>query len=380
MKTGCGSWSGIVRRDFAWRGSAGVALALALPLAGLTGCDEQDVQEIQEVRQAARPRARVPGETTDPVRFGQQRPAAEHDHGESAVRFDLPEGWVELTPTQMRLVHVGVEARPEIECYLSILPGAAGGVLANVNRWRGQMGLDPVDEASVAGLSTAKLLGRDGAFVDLEGAYRGMGGEARDGWRMAGVIAESGGMTAFLKMTGPSDDVAAELENLRAFSASLRVEETPAPAATETAPGSSGGVSFAAPKGWVQGAERPMRVVTFHPAGNMEAECYVATLGGDGGGLLANLNRWRSQLGAGPLSQAEVDALPKAKVFGADCPVVEVEGDYTGMSGEPRHDFALLGTARLLPQAAIFVKLIGPRDVVAAERERFLAFCASLSF
>ena len=52
-----------------------------------------------------------------------------------------------------------------------------------------------------------------------------------------------------------------------------------------------------------------MRLVNLRPAGDPSAECSLVVLGGDGGGLTANVNRWGDQMGLGPLSEEEVERM-----------------------------------------------------------------------
>src|SRR5690606_21160343 len=99
----------------------------------------------------------------------------------------------------------------------------------------------------------------------------------------------------------------------------------------------------------------------------------------DAGGVLQNVNRWREQVGAGPLTQAQVAALPKVALLGSEAPIVEAAGTFQGMNDGPREGFAVLGTLASAGDAMVFVKMTGPQDVVRAERERFLAFCRSLA-
>ena len=87
-------------------------------------------------------------------------------------------------------------------------------------------------------------------------------------------------------------------------------------------------LAWTVPAGWTQGPDRPMRLVTFActPEGGAAAaqpgspegsvECYVAELGGMGGGVAANFNRWRGQLGQPPLKDADIAALPRITVLG----------------------------------------------------------------
>src|ERR1700752_2827423 len=58
--------------------------------------------------------------------------------------YDLPEGWVELAPTSDRLVNLRPAGDPGAACTLSFLPGSGGGLESNVNRWRGQLGAEPL--------------------------------------------------------------------------------------------------------------------------------------------------------------------------------------------------------------------------------------------
>jgi hypothetical protein len=67
-----------------------------------------------------------------------------------AVKWTLPKGWTETPGTGMRFATLtppaaGGKAEVSVVC----LPGAAGGELANVNRWRGQIGLGPLDEKAL---------------------------------------------------------------------------------------------------------------------------------------------------------------------------------------------------------------------------------------
>ena len=66
------------------------------------------------------------------------------------------------------------------------------------------------------------------------------------------------------------------------------------------------------------------------------------------------------------------------RILGVDAPVVEVQGGYQGMNGEQVSDAELIGTVVPLDGRTLFVKLVGPRAVVAEERDAFLAFCKSL--
>lgn len=308
---------------------------------------------------------------------------------QSDFDYDLPKGWAAKTSTNMRPINLRAGSDPRAECYLTVLPGSAGGTLDNVNRWREQMQAAPIDEAALAKLPRAKLLGREAVVVEIDGTFTGMQGGPLADARMVGAIASLPAVTLFLKMTGPRAEVEKERAAFDGLLASIRMrsaapsrpaEKAEDPHGDPHAPAAGGGegLRWTAPDGWTAGAARPMRVVTFTPRGTTGLECYVTVLPGGAGGVLDNVNRWRDQFGARPQTQAEVDALPKEKVLGQDAPVVELAGTFTGMGSGPKADQALLGTMVPLEDAMVFVKMTGPKEQVKAERERFLAFCRSL--
>jgi hypothetical protein len=138
------------------------------------------------------------------------------------------------------------------------------------------------------------------------------------------------------------------------------------------------GLVWQVPEGWREAPPRPVRIVTFHIGPDDRTECYVSSLAGDGGGVRANIDRWRGQMGAKPTTTEEFAALESVRILGVDAPLVEVHGGYQGMNGEQIADATMLGAVAPLEGRMLFVKLVGPSAVVAAERDAFLAFCKSL--
>lgn len=133
------------------------------------------------------------------------------------------------------------------------------------------------------------------------------------------------------------------------------------------------------PEGWTQQPQAPMRDLSFAFGPNGEGECYLSRLPGAGGGLVANVNRWRGQMGLDPLTEAEIIALPKKPMFGLQGTFVDIAGTFSGMGGGPvRENYRMLGVIVSSDAGAVFVKLTGPADLVAANQAQFDAFCASL--
>ncbi len=152
-------------------------------------------------------------------------PSAGPDTGGARLVWDTPEGWTEQPATQFRDVNFTVGERGEAEVYVSRMPGTAGGLAANINRWRGQMGLEPISEEEVEALPTVKLFESDATFIKLDGEFTGMGGAgAQKDFRMLGLMLNTPGGAVFVKMTGPRTLVEREEKNFLSFAESLGVQ------------------------------------------------------------------------------------------------------------------------------------------------------------
>jgi hypothetical protein len=110
--------------------------------------------------------------------------------------WSLPAGWKEVAPGPMQLAkfNAGGEAG-KAEATVSVLPGEAGGRSANVNRWRGQLGLPVGSDADIEkSLLPLKIEGAQTYAVDLVS-------EKGDRRMLAAGVA-LGGQTWFFKLTG----------------------------------------------------------------------------------------------------------------------------------------------------------------------------------
>jgi len=142
--------------------------------------------------------------------------------GDERLLWETPAGWGRAERSQMRPVNLTFGPNKEGECYLSMLPGGAGGVLANVNRWRKQMGQPDITEEELAKLPTKTLMGIQGVFVTVDGNYTNVGAtEAKENYRLLGVVATLGDSGLFVKMVGPKDLVEANTAAFDQFVGSL---------------------------------------------------------------------------------------------------------------------------------------------------------------
>jgi len=165
------------------------ALLPILAVALMTACRDEGIT-----------RARVPKEEV-PASTGaapDHEDHTGHDHAAQApaLRWTLPAGWKEVPGTGMRLATLVPPGGLKTEGTVVTLPGDSGGELANANRWRGQIGLPPVDEAGMAA-SRTKLSTKAGPVSVYDFTSEG---EVRT--RLIAAVVKTGDTTWFFKLTG----------------------------------------------------------------------------------------------------------------------------------------------------------------------------------
>lgn len=136
-------------------------------------------------------------------------------------------------------------------------------------------------------------------------------------------------------------------------------------------PASAAPFTFTTPPGWNELPPTELRALNFRIGESAEDECSVTLLGGDGGGALANVNRWCGQVGASAWNQAQLDAAPRIAMFGSEALIV--------MLGDEGAKRSMLGALARLDGRSVFVKLAGRRETILAQRPAFESFCTSLA-
>jgi hypothetical protein len=122
--------------------------------------------------------------------------------GHRPITWKVPAGWTEQAPSAMRVGSFLIQGRDGKTAEVSIIPlsGQAGGDLANINRWRGQIQLDPISETDLMRQSqTINPGGRSMRLVDF----------ANQGKRVVAAIFNRDGTTWFFKMMGDDATVSA---------------------------------------------------------------------------------------------------------------------------------------------------------------------------
>ncbi|MCX6970652.1 MAG: hypothetical protein NTV93_10960 [Verrucomicrobia bacterium] len=307
----------------------------------------------------------------------------------SEVTGTPPSNWEVQPPSSMRLASYLVKGDNGAVADISVvaLSGPAGGALDNVNRWLSQLGQPAISAEQLA--KTAQHVNSplgDVTVVDLEGLPKGADA-TKDGRIVAG-IASVDGRTFFFKMRGNSALAAAQkagfiewIGTVKPAAAGPAQPAAHAAPAAATPPGAAAPapeagaekpqIKWEVPAGWNSVAPSSMRYASFAVAGqNGEAaDISVSVFGGDGGGDLGNVNRWRSQIGLGEIGADELKA-QIVPVAGKDSEILTV--DMAGPKGR-----ILAGWAKLEGNTWFF-KLIAPENLAAAEKAGFLKFLGSV--
>jgi hypothetical protein len=325
--------------------------------------------------------------------------------GQPTLQYTLPAGWEKKAPTQMRVASFGISLDGK-QADISVIPlgGMAGNDPANVNRWRGQVGLGSLADTELLNLAEKVSVGDQPAdLYDLAGTAPG----SNEAERILGVILHRDDTAWFFKMTGEAGLVE---QQKAAFIAFLKSVSFGAPAAAPSTidlsqlppshppiPGTSlgtqnslvpnantlvmGGLvdgrrpTWTVPIGWQEGPLAQFLVAKYVIAGTdgAAAAVNVSSLAGDGGGLSANVNRWRGQLGLPSISEILTSSF---EVTGSTAQIVDMSGT-DAKTGKPAR---LVGI--LLPQngRTWFYKLMGDENIVAQQKDALIKFVQSAKY
>ena len=140
-----------------------------------------------------------------------------------SLHYQVPAGWQEQPLTAMRAASFKVPGPGGRDADVSVvfLTGMAGGDLANVNRWRDQLKLPPIDEQELAQSAAHIKAGGNHDFlvVDLVGTVPI--GQPPVQTRILGAILNENDRSWFVKMTGEDSLVAAQKNAFNGFLSNL---------------------------------------------------------------------------------------------------------------------------------------------------------------
>ncbi len=144
-------------------------------------------------------------------------------------------------------------------------------------------------------------------------------------------------------------------------------------------PADEHGMHWTMPDQWIQKEAGGMRLASFGTKTSELIDISIVTLSGAAGGLEANINRWRGQLGLEPLSgDAQLDTIDEINVNGMPVILVWLKSDADDAGAQAQQ--AILTAIIKHGAKQYFIKLMGPNEAIALEREYLNEFLGSVSF
>lgn len=335
---------------------AGRLVFVLIALVAVSGCqrDQIEVYTAPKDKPAPQPVA----QRTAPAR-SQPRPQ---------VLWVLPEGWVQSGPSQLSVASFSIKGSGDAEAQVTITPltRLAGRDAEIVNMWREQVGLDPLSREDAAKeFQPVQVGGELGNLFEISGA-------PKDGSSAAKIITamvHRSDASWFYKLSGDAALVDAQKPVFIKFLQSVQLKDAPA-VSDEPVAASGTKPNWIVPAQWKEIPAGQMQLAKFAvpERGAAKAEVSISTFPSDTGGTLANVNRWRKQIG---LPEAGPDALASmVSPLDASNP----DAVLVNLANNNRR---ILGA--IVPRGGTywFYKLMGDDAAVAPEKDAFVAFAKS---
>src|SRR6185503_10303368 len=217
-----------------------------------------------------------------------------------------------------------------------------------VNMYRDQLGLEPMSREEVERqFETVMVAGETGRLFQVESTQR----TNRAAARIITAIVHRSDVSWFYKLSGEASLVDEQKPAFVEFLRTLRIQES---SETDTA-GGPAKLNWQTPSHWQQLPAGRLQLARFSvpDRGSAKAEVSVSRFPNDTGGTLANVNRWRRQLGLGEVQEAELAA------FVSSLGPANPDAQLVDLKHENRR---LLGA--IVPRAGIywFYKLLGDAE------------------
>lgn len=314
----------------------------------------------------------------------------------------LPAGWTENpNPGSMRAASYLVKNSEGSEAEVAVIPmsGMADVELQLVNMWREQAKLPTVTETELGNQSVPVTIGTEqGKLFEVASTDPVIGGKYKA--RILVAMLKQAGTTWFFKFAGEDGLVAANKTPFIGFLKDVSFEAPAMPAGHPPLAGAGAGTSmgqgmmgggatvppgtgehpaWTIPKGWTEVARSPILAAKFQVKGegSAKAEINVSMSSGDGGGLLANVNRWRGFLSLAPLDVHGLERIVNSvQLTGTSATLVDFAGE-GAENGEAQRCIAVVVSR---PGETWFFRMLGSTTVVNREKESLLEFVRSVKF
>jgi hypothetical protein len=347
-----------------------VLLAI-LCLGGLAGCGKNDIRVYT-----------IPKEKPSLAEAG---PGAQPQ-----LHWKLPAGWEEREGDQMRLARFAVAGKEGEAADISIIP--LGGVAEHkeqlLNIWREQIRLPPATLEELTNSASPVAVGTNNAeLYDIVSTEPVL--ENKKARVLIALYNPGDGLWIF-KMSGHDDLVTREKPAFASFLQSISIDKssgTPRPRFASTNARKIAGSqtdtpvkpSWTVPPGWREEPPSQMLLGKFsvHGDSGAKAEVTVSAFPGDVGGLLANINRWRGQVGLNDIAESDLSS----NVTALDLPGNKATMiDVSGVNPRNGQKTRLIGAIIPREGKTWFFKLSGDEQVAEKEKAAFVKFIQTVQF
>lgn len=335
---------------------------LTASLLMLSGCNDPEVQ-VYDVSKEANTATRNLAQSALPP-----ADAAQPDWTPASA-------WEVLAPNQIRKGNYRVsDEHGTAEITVTSFPGDTGGLLANVNRWLGQAGLSPIGANDLDPITKFQELDNSvtATLVDLKSTS-----ETPESTRIVAAIVPYAGQSWFFKMSGPHDTVESQVPAFEEMVADISFDSVSQMTANPPA-AQDNEIAFRAPEGWTPSAGSSVRVASYaiEKEGSPPADFSIISFPGDTGGVVANVNRWRRQIGLEDWTEQEVRNASQTLTsdYGHSFRIFDLKGDATVTNER------ILVAILMHGGESWFFKLRGEPFLVETQNNKFRSLLLSVHF
>jgi hypothetical protein len=193
---------------------------LTLVIGLTTGCQKEEITTYRipkEQHPSAKTAASTPPATSPTPAGGDMANTAVATASGAPLAWTPPAAWTAKPAGAMRKGSYTVKGdEGEADFAITAFPGDVGGDLANLNRWRGQLSLPPLNQSDFA--AATQHVDHNGLHMTVVDIL-GTGDKPQ---RILGAMIPHGGATWFFKLTGPAALVAREKPAFTAFLATIK--------------------------------------------------------------------------------------------------------------------------------------------------------------
>jgi hypothetical protein len=353
-------------------------------ISSLAGCNRDEARVYHVAKDDSSPAQAAPAaapDTTTPEAAAPDMASPPPDAmAVPQLKYQLPAGWQEKPPSEMRVASFTALGPNGQSADISAIPlPIVGRDLELVNMWRSQVQLPATSDPDAVNQAEPVAIGAEQGRLFEFVSEQPMMGKSRQ--RIMVAMLTRGAMSWFFKMAGDDAFVTSQKEKFLQLLKSVSFDEN-ASAPIQTAPATQAENTpsiWAVPSGWQPLPPSQFLLAEFSIPGvnGAKAEVNVAEMDGEGGGLLANVNRWRGQLGLGAIGEADLSQFAQSLgVPDGNATLV----DFAGVDAKTGAPTQLVGVIVAQNGRTWFYKLMGDKPIVAREKDAFTKFIQSANY